>query len=88
MTRVLLTGFAPFEGESVNPSWQAVRAAAAEPPAGIEASAVELPCVYGASVAGGGRPPPGTPPPRRCVVGPARGAPPPHRRTPARNKHP
>ncbi|MGA4881709.1 pyroglutamyl-peptidase I [Streptomyces lydicamycinicus] len=51
MTRVLLTGFAPFEGESLNPSWQAVRAAAAEPPAGIEASAVELPCVYGASIA-------------------------------------
>ncbi|MFH8683848.1 pyroglutamyl-peptidase I [Streptomyces lydicus] len=51
MTRVLLTGFAPFDGETVNPSWQAVRAAAAEPPAGIEVSAVELPCVYGASVA-------------------------------------
>ncbi|WP_310718494.1 pyroglutamyl-peptidase I [Streptomyces lydicus] len=51
MTRVLLTGFAPFDGESVNPSWQAVRAAADEPPAGIEVSAVELPCVYGASVA-------------------------------------
>ncbi|BCK72847.1 pyroglutamyl-peptidase I [Streptomyces platensis] len=51
MTRVLLTGFAPFEGESLNPSWQAVRAAAAEPPAGIEASAIELPCVYGASIA-------------------------------------
>ncbi|MFI0156615.1 pyroglutamyl-peptidase I [Streptomyces lydicus] len=51
MTRVLLTGFAPFDGESVNPSWQAVRAAADEPPAGIEVSAAELPCVYGASVA-------------------------------------
>ncbi|MGW8555289.1 pyroglutamyl-peptidase I [Streptomyces tubercidicus] len=51
MPRVLLTGFAPFDGESTNPSWQAVRAAAAEPPAGIEMSAVELPCVYGASVA-------------------------------------
>ncbi|MGW1794346.1 pyroglutamyl-peptidase I [Streptomyces tubercidicus] len=51
MTRVLLTGFAPFDGASTNPSWQAVRAAAAEPPAGIEMSAVELPCVYGASVA-------------------------------------
>ncbi|MFF4604681.1 pyroglutamyl-peptidase I [Streptomyces sp. NPDC001339] len=51
MTRVLLTGFAPFDGEAVNPSWQAVRAAAAEPPAGIEAFAVELPCVYGASLA-------------------------------------
>ncbi|GAA2585438.1 pyroglutamyl-peptidase I [Streptomyces tubercidicus] len=51
MTRVLLTGFAPFDGASTNPSWQAVRDAAAEPPAGIEMSAVELPCVYGASVA-------------------------------------
>ncbi|WP_327158171.1 pyroglutamyl-peptidase I [Streptomyces tubercidicus] len=51
MTRVLLTGFAPFDGEATNPSWQAVRAAAAEPPAGIEMSAVELPCIYGASVA-------------------------------------
>ncbi|MFI0789192.1 pyroglutamyl-peptidase I [Streptomyces lydicus] len=51
MTRVLLTGFAPFDGETVNPSWQAVRAAAAAPPAGIEVAAVELPCVYGASVA-------------------------------------
>ncbi|GAU67417.1 pyrrolidone-carboxylate peptidase [Streptomyces sp. NBRC 110611] len=51
MTRVLLTGFAPFDGEAVNPSWQAVRAAAAEPPAGVEAFAVELPCVYGASFA-------------------------------------
>ncbi|MGW9432235.1 pyroglutamyl-peptidase I family protein, partial [Streptomyces decoyicus] len=52
MTRVLLTGFAPFDGESTNPSWQAVRAAADEPPTGIEAFAVELPCVYGASSAG------------------------------------
>ncbi|MEU5209064.1 pyroglutamyl-peptidase I [Streptomyces sp. NPDC020742] len=51
MTRVLLTGFAPFDGESTNPSWQAVRAAVAEPPPGIAASAVELPCVYGASMA-------------------------------------
>ncbi|MEU8916933.1 pyroglutamyl-peptidase I [Streptomyces nigrescens] len=51
MTRVLLTGFAPFDGESTNPSWQAVRAAADAPPPGIEASAVELPCIYGASIA-------------------------------------
>ncbi|MEW9520221.1 hypothetical protein [Streptomyces tubercidicus] len=43
MTRVLLTGFAPFDGESTNPSWRAVRAAAAEPPAGIEMSAAGLP---------------------------------------------
>ncbi|MEV0374803.1 pyroglutamyl-peptidase I [Streptomyces sp. NPDC050636] len=51
MTRVLLTGFEPFDGESTNPSWQAVRAAAAEPPTGAEVFAVELPCVYGASLA-------------------------------------
>ena len=49
MTRVLLTGFEPFDGESANPSWQAVRAAAAEPPAGVEFFAAELPCVYGAA---------------------------------------
>ncbi|MGH8212253.1 MAG: pyroglutamyl-peptidase I, partial [Rhodanobacteraceae bacterium] len=24
--KILLTGFAPFAGETVNPSWQAVRA--------------------------------------------------------------
>ncbi|MFD5737471.1 hypothetical protein ACFWIY_32355, partial [Streptomyces sioyaensis] len=64
MTRVLLTGFAPFEGESTNPSWQAVRAAAADPPAGLAVSAVELPCVYGASGGGGGgRRAGGAPPP-------------------------
>ena len=28
---VLLTGFAPFAGESVNPSWEAVRALQAAP---------------------------------------------------------
>ncbi|MFJ9852393.1 pyroglutamyl-peptidase I [Streptomyces sp. NPDC101150] len=50
MTRVLLTGFEPFDGESANPSWQAVRAVADRPPAGLEVSAVELPCVYGASL--------------------------------------
>ncbi|MFI2241968.1 pyroglutamyl-peptidase I [Streptomyces chrestomyceticus] len=48
-TRILLTGFEPFDGESSNPSWEAVRAAAAEPPAGLEMTAVELPCVYGRS---------------------------------------
>ncbi|MEF3117288.1 pyroglutamyl-peptidase I [Streptomyces chrestomyceticus] len=48
-TRILLTGFEPFDGESSNPSWEAVRAAAAEPPAGLEITAVELPCVYGRS---------------------------------------
>lgn len=47
MTRVLLTGFAPFEGSDVNPSWQAVQAVVADPPPGVEVTAAELPCVYG-----------------------------------------
>ncbi|MEU9115547.1 pyroglutamyl-peptidase I [Streptomyces sp. NPDC048483] len=50
MTRVLLTGFEPFDGEATNPSWQAVRAAADGAPAGLEMTAVELPCVYGAAL--------------------------------------
>ncbi|MGA5131439.1 pyroglutamyl-peptidase I [Streptomyces olivoreticuli] len=50
MTRVLLTGFEPFDGETVNPSWQAVRAAAERPPEGIELTAAQLPCVFGAAL--------------------------------------
>ncbi|GAA2274231.1 pyrrolidone-carboxylate peptidase [Streptomyces ruber] len=50
MTRVLITGFAPFGGESVNPSWQAASLVAAEPPAGLTVTAAELPCVFGESV--------------------------------------
>ncbi|WP_030250618.1 pyroglutamyl-peptidase I [Streptomyces violens] len=49
MTRVLLTGFAPFDGERVNPSWQAVQAVAADPPPGCEIATAELPCVFGAA---------------------------------------
>ncbi|POX43532.1 pyroglutamyl-peptidase I [Streptomyces sp. Ru73] len=47
MTRVLLTGFDPFEGSDVNPSWQAVQAVAADPPPGVEVATAELPCVFG-----------------------------------------
>jgi pyroglutamyl-peptidase len=50
MTRVLITGFAPFGGESVNPSWQAASLVAADPPAGLTVTAIELPCVFGKSV--------------------------------------
>ncbi|KOV67580.1 pyroglutamyl-peptidase I [Streptomyces sp. MMG1121] len=50
MTRVLVTGFAPFDGQSVNPSWQAASLVAAEPPAGLTVTATELPCVFGESV--------------------------------------
>ncbi|MEV5398639.1 pyroglutamyl-peptidase I [Streptomyces cellulosae] len=50
MTRVLITGFAPFGGESVNPSWQAASLVAAEPLAGLTVTATELPCVFGESI--------------------------------------
>lgn len=50
MTRVLLTGFEPFGGEAVNPSWQAVRAVAEHPPEGVELSVAQLPCVFGTAL--------------------------------------
>ncbi|GAA2087517.1 pyroglutamyl-peptidase I [Streptomyces albiaxialis] len=45
-TKVLLTGFEPFEGYGDNPSWTAAERLAAEPPKGLEVSAVRLSCVY------------------------------------------
>ena len=50
MARVLLTGFEPFGGAAVNPSWTAASLAAAEPPRGVRAEAVVLPCVFGDSL--------------------------------------
>lgn len=50
MTRVLLTGFAPFDGASLNPSWQAASLVAADPPEGLAVTAVELPCAFGTSI--------------------------------------
>ncbi|GAB4199350.1 MAG: pyroglutamyl-peptidase I [Sandaracinaceae bacterium] len=44
---VLLTGFEPFGGETVNPSWLAVRALEGETVAGARIVARELPCVFG-----------------------------------------
>jgi pyroglutamyl-peptidase len=41
--RLLLTGFDPFGGETVNPSEEIVRALAAEPPSGIELTTMVLP---------------------------------------------
>lgn len=48
---ILLTGFEPFGGGSTNPSWPAARDAAARLRSeGIDAQAVELPCVFGEAV--------------------------------------
>ncbi len=45
---VLVTGFEPFGGESVNPSWEAVDQLAGERPGDV--LAVQLPCVFGESI--------------------------------------
>ncbi|MEU8349975.1 pyroglutamyl-peptidase I [Streptomyces sp. NPDC048845] len=50
MTRVLVTGFEPFDAEAVNPSWQAVELLAAHPPAGLTVTTARLSCVFGAAV--------------------------------------
>ncbi|HJR13891.1 MAG TPA: pyroglutamyl-peptidase I [Rhodanobacteraceae bacterium] len=47
---VLLTGFAPFGGETVNPSWQAVRALDGRMVEGHRIITVELPCEFDASL--------------------------------------
>ncbi|GIH11972.1 pyroglutamyl-peptidase I [Rugosimonospora africana] len=47
--RVLLTGFEPFNGADLNPSWAAVRLAAASPLPGVDLHTQLLPCVFGAA---------------------------------------
>jgi len=47
---VLLTGFAPFGGESVNPSWQAARALGGASIEGHRVAVAELPCEFDASL--------------------------------------
>ncbi len=47
---VLLTGFAPFAGESVNPSWQAVRALDGLLIDGHRIATRELPCEFDAAL--------------------------------------
>jgi len=44
---VLLTGFEPFNGESVNPAWEAVRALDSWTGDGYAIASRQLPCVFG-----------------------------------------
>ena len=44
---ILLTGFEPFGGEAVNPSWQIAQALDGQVVAGATVQAVCLPCVFG-----------------------------------------
>jgi pyroglutamyl-peptidase len=46
VTRVLATGFEPFDGSAVNPSQQLVEELAAAPPAGVELETAVLPVAY------------------------------------------
>ena len=48
--RVLLTGFEPFGGESINPSWRVAQALHGEVIAGAQVVAVQLPCVFGVAL--------------------------------------
>ena len=47
--RILLTGFEPFGGGSVNPSWLVAQHLAGVDLAGEQLQAVQLPCVFGLS---------------------------------------
>ncbi len=48
--RLLLTGFEPFGGDAINPSWEVARALDGEVIDGACVVAVQLPCVFGKSL--------------------------------------
>ena len=47
MSRILLTGFEPFGGEQINPSWEVAKALDGQKIAGVNIIARMLPCVFG-----------------------------------------
>lgn len=49
-TRVLLTGFDPFEQEAVNPSWEAVRTLDGWKLDSATVHACQVPCVLGEAI--------------------------------------
>ena len=50
MTKVLITGFEPFDGAELNPAWEAVCLVAAEQPVGLEVVTARLSCVFGTAL--------------------------------------
>ena len=46
MLRILVTGFEPFGGQSLNPSWEVARALHGIALDGAQVTAVQLPCVF------------------------------------------
>lgn len=50
MQTVLLTGFEPFNGEPVNPAWEAVRALETWHGNGFRIAVRQLPCVFGSAL--------------------------------------
>jgi pyroglutamyl-peptidase len=50
MKTILLTGFEPFGGEAINPSWEVARALDGAQIAGVRVHARQLPCAFGESL--------------------------------------
>lgn len=50
MRKVLVTGFEPFGGERVNPSWEVVRKLADLQLSGVKLVVRQLPCVFGKAI--------------------------------------
>jgi len=50
MKTILLTGFEPFGGETINPSWEVASSLRGELIAGARVEALKLPCVFGESL--------------------------------------
>jgi pyroglutamyl-peptidase len=48
--RVLVTGFEPFDRDTVNPSWEVARALDGWVCEGAEVKAAQLPCVFGSAI--------------------------------------
>jgi pyroglutamyl-peptidase len=51
INKVLITGFEPFNGEHINPSWECIKALHGQRlTSGEEIHAIELPCAFGDSI--------------------------------------